>query len=48
MLPTKIGEIDEALTRLLAYADELIAARRAQPRDDLSRASPKRWTRRAA
>jgi cytochrome P450 len=35
LLPTKIGEIDEALTRLLAYADELIAARRAQPRDDL-------------
>jgi cytochrome P450 len=35
LLPTRIGEIDEALTRLLAYADELIAARRAQPRDDL-------------
>ena len=35
MLPTKIAEIDAALMQLLAYADELIAARRASPRDDL-------------
>jgi cytochrome P450 len=35
LLPGKIAEVDEALTRLLAYADELIAARRSQPQDDL-------------
>jgi cytochrome P450 len=35
MLPQRIAEIDAALTQLLSYADELIAARRAVPRDDL-------------
>jgi cytochrome P450 len=35
LLPTKIQEIDAALVQLLAYADELVAARRAAPRDDL-------------
>ncbi len=35
LLPTKIGEVDAALTQLLAYADELIAARRLEPREDL-------------
>jgi cytochrome P450 len=35
LLPSKIGEVDAALTQLLAYADELVAARRAEPRDDL-------------
>jgi cytochrome P450 len=35
LLPTKIGEVDQALTQLLAYADELVVARRAHPKDDL-------------
>jgi cytochrome P450 len=35
LLASKIGEVDAALTELLAYADELIAARRARPQDDL-------------
>ena len=35
LLASKIGEVDAALTELLAYADELIAARRAHPQDDL-------------
>jgi cytochrome P450 len=35
LLPTKIGEIDAALSQLLAYAAELVAARRKEPRDDL-------------
>jgi cytochrome P450 len=35
MLPVKIKEIDAALTSLLAYTDELVASRRAAPRDDL-------------
>jgi cytochrome P450 len=35
MLPVKIKEIDAALTSLLAYADELVSSRRAEPRDDL-------------
>lgn len=35
MLPVKIKEVDAALTSMLAYADELIASRRAQPKDDL-------------
>jgi cytochrome P450 len=35
LLPTKIADIDDALTRLLDYSAELVAARRADPRDDL-------------
>jgi cytochrome P450 len=35
LLPTKIKQVDEALTQLLAYAGELVVARRAEPRDDL-------------
>ena len=35
VLPTRIADIDAALVQLLAYSDELIAARRAEPRDDL-------------
>jgi cytochrome P450 len=35
LLPTKIKEVDDATTQLLAYSGELIAARRASPRDDL-------------
>ena len=35
LLPTKIALVDDALTELLAYAGELVAARRADPRDDL-------------
>jgi cytochrome P450 len=35
MLPVKIKEIDAALTSLLAYADELVMSRRAEPKDDL-------------
>lgn len=35
LLPTKIKDVDAAIVQLLAYADELIAARRASPRDDL-------------
>jgi len=35
LLPTKIGEVNEALTHLLAYADGLIAVRRQDPQDDL-------------
>jgi cytochrome P450 len=34
-LATRIGEVDEALTQLLAYTGTLAAARRAEPRDDL-------------
>jgi len=34
-LVPRIGEIDRALEQLLAYAGELAAARRAEPRDDL-------------
>jgi hypothetical protein len=34
-LAARIGEVDAALTHLLAYAGELAAARRAEPRDDL-------------
>ena len=34
-LLTRIGEIDAALTDLLAYTKELAALRRAEPRDDL-------------
>jgi cytochrome P450 len=34
-LTARIGEVDAALTQLLAYAGELAAARRAEPRDDL-------------
>lgn len=35
LLPTKIGDVDAALMHLLAYADELVAARRKEARDDL-------------
>ncbi len=35
LLPTKIGDVDAALVQLLSYADELIAARRSAPKDDL-------------
>ncbi len=35
MLPLRIHEIDDAITHLLAYADELVAARRRDPKDDL-------------
>jgi cytochrome P450 len=35
LLPQKIAEVDAAILELLAYAGELIAARRAQPQDDL-------------
>jgi cytochrome P450 len=35
LLPTKIGEVDAALTQLMAYTDLLAQARRAEPRDDL-------------
>jgi cytochrome P450 len=35
LLPTRIGEVDEALVSLLDYAGELVEARRAEPRDDL-------------
>lgn len=35
LLQAKIAEVDAALTQLLAYADELVAARRSEPRDDL-------------
>lgn len=35
MLPTKIHDVDAAITQLLAYCDELIAICRASPRDDL-------------
>jgi hypothetical protein len=34
-LAARIGEVNTALTQLLAYAGELAAARRADPRDDL-------------
>ena len=34
-LLARIGEVDAALTELLAYTAELAAARRAEPRDDL-------------
>jgi cytochrome P450 len=34
-LATRLGEGDDALVQLLAYARELAAARRAEPRDDL-------------
>jgi cytochrome P450 len=35
LLPTRIADIDRATTELLAYARELVAARRAEPKDDL-------------
>jgi cytochrome P450 len=35
LLASKIREVDAALEQLLAYADELVTARRAAPRDDL-------------
>lgn len=35
LLPTRIAEVDAAITNLLAYAGELIAKRRAAPADDL-------------
>jgi cytochrome P450 len=34
-MAARIGEIDDALTQLLAYTGTLAAARRAEPRDDL-------------
>jgi cytochrome P450 len=34
-MATRIGDIDEALTQLLAYTGELAVKRRADPRDDL-------------
>jgi len=35
LVATRIGEVDAALTQLLAYTGELAAARRVEPRDDL-------------
>jgi cytochrome P450 len=35
MIQARIAEVDAAITNLLAYAGELIAARREDPRDDL-------------
>jgi cytochrome P450 len=35
LLPTRIADVDAAITNLLAYADRLVAARRAEPEDDL-------------
>lgn len=35
LLPTRITEIDEAITQLLNYADQLVQARRREPKDDL-------------
>ena len=35
LLASKITEIDAAIVQLLAYASELVAARRKEPRDDL-------------
>jgi cytochrome P450 len=35
VLPSRIADVDAALVSLLAYADELIAARRRDPKDDL-------------
>lgn len=35
LIATRIGEVDAAITNLLAYAGELIAMRRASPADDL-------------
>lgn len=35
LLPTKINEVDAALQRLLQYSDDLAAARRKEPQDDL-------------
>lgn len=35
LIATRIAEVDAALTNLLAFAEELIRARRASPRDDL-------------
>ncbi len=35
LLPAKIADVDRALAHLLAYADELVAQRRADPKDDL-------------
>lgn len=35
MLQPKIGEVDAAIVNLLQYAAELVAKRRAEPRDDL-------------
>jgi len=35
VLPTRIHDVDAALVKMLAYADELIQARRVEPKDDL-------------
>jgi hypothetical protein len=35
VLPTRIHDVDAALVKMLAYADELIEARLAEPKDDL-------------
>jgi cytochrome P450 len=35
VLPTRIHDVDAALVKMLAYADELIQARRTEPKDDL-------------
>jgi hypothetical protein len=35
MLPMRIAEIDDAITQLLNYADELVQARRREPKEDL-------------
>lgn len=35
LLPGKIHEVDQAITHLLIYADDLVAARRKDPKDDL-------------
>lgn len=35
LLPTRIHDVDVALVKMLAYADELIAARQRAPKDDL-------------
>jgi len=48
-LAARIGEVDEALTQLLAYTGELAARRRTQPKDDLvtrivQAAAPEGWS----
>lgn len=35
VLPSRVADVDAALTNLVSYADELIAARRREPKDDL-------------
>jgi cytochrome P450 len=35
LLPTRIHDVDAALIKMLAFADELIEARRKEPKDDL-------------